>query len=54
MSLNAHLEELRRKHENLKIEVEVAQRTPGYDSFQVVELKKQKLRLKEEIHRLSA
>jgi len=54
MSLSSHLEELRRKHATLNAEVEQAQRSPGVDSFDLTELKKQKLRLKEEIHRLSA
>lgn len=53
MSLGAHLEELRRKHATLKAEVEAAQRNPGFDTYQVTELKKRKLRLKEEIQRLS-
>ncbi len=54
MSLSSHLEELRRKHENLKAEVEEAQRSPGYDQYAISDLKKQKLKVKEEIFRLSA
>jgi hypothetical protein len=54
MSLTSHLEELRRKHKTLKAEVDEAQRSPGIDSYQIKELKKQKLRLKEEIQRLTA
>ena len=54
MSLSAHLEELSRKHATLKAEVEEAQRSPGIDDYQLKELKKQKLRIKEEIQRLSA
>jgi hypothetical protein len=54
MSLNAHLTELKRKHQHLSIEVEEAQRAPGVDGLQVATLKKQKLRLKEEIRRLSS
>ena len=52
MNLGSHLQELRKKHASLKAEVEDAQRHPGYDDLQLTELKKQKLRLKEEIHRL--
>jgi len=33
--------------------VEMAQRSPASDDLQVTDLKKQKLRLKEEIHRLT-
>lgn len=53
MSLVAHIEELRRKHERLSEQVEVAQRTPSADPQRIAELKKQKLRLKEEIQRLA-
>ena len=52
MSLSSHLEELRRKHATLKAEVEEAQRSPGIDSHHLRELKKEKLRLKEQIFRL--
>ncbi|MEL6609442.1 MAG: DUF465 domain-containing protein [Pseudomonadota bacterium] len=53
MSLNSHLVELKRKHANLSEAVEAAQRAPGVDTLQIAEMKKQKLRLKEEIERLS-
>ncbi len=52
MALSSHLEELQKKHESLKTEVEDAQRHPGFDQLRLTELKKQKLRIKEEIHRL--
>ena len=54
MSLNAHLDQLKKKHETLSDKVEKAQRAPGSDDLHVAELKKQKLRLKEEIARLTA
>jgi hypothetical protein len=53
MSLTSHLQELKRKHQTLSEEVEQAQRAPGVDDLAVASLKKQKLRLKEEIERLS-
>lgn len=53
MSLGSHIEELRRKHATLKAEVEAAQRSPGADPYHVTDLKKRKLKLKEEIERLS-
>ena len=53
MSLSTHLDELRRKHRTLSDEVEAAQRSPGSDDLQVAQMKKRKLRLKEEITRLS-
>lgn len=54
MSVSSHLEELKRKHETLSKQVEVEQRAPGSDDISIAELKKQKLKIKEEIHRLSA
>jgi len=54
MSLSSHLQELKRKHSTLSTEVEQAQRAPGVDDLQVATLKKQKLRLKEEIARLES
>ncbi len=54
MSLSSHLQELRKKHEHLSHEVEEAQRSLGTDDLQITALKKQKLKIKEEIERLSA
>jgi len=53
MSLSSHVEELKKKHESLSEQVEEAQRSPGASGFEISELKKQKLRIKEEITRLS-
>lgn len=53
MSLTSHLQELKRKHQTLSEEVEQAQRSPGVDDLAIASMKKQKLRLKEEIERLS-
>jgi len=54
MSVNAHIQELRKKHDHLSAEVDAAQRQAGTDSLTLASLKKQKLRLKEEIERLQA
>ena len=53
MSVTAHLEELKKKHQSLSDQVDTAQRAPGADQVEVATLKKQKLKLKEEITRLS-
>jgi hypothetical protein len=53
MTMASHLVELRKKHDNLSEMVEQAQRSPGSDALKIAELKKQKLRIKEEITRLS-
>lgn len=54
MSLSSHLEQLKKKHQTLSEKVEAAQRAPGSDDLHIAELKKEKLRLKEEITRLSS
>ena len=53
MSMSSHLEELRKKHANLSTMVEKAEQSPSTDSLEVVSLKKQKLKIKEEITRLT-
>ena len=53
MTISSHLAELRRKHEVLADKVEKGQRSPATDDIQIAEWKRQKLRLKEEISRLS-
>ncbi len=53
MSLSSHLQELKRKHQNLSEHVEIMQRSPASDDLELAQLKKQKLMLKEEITRLS-
>lgn len=52
MTVSAHVQELRKKHQTLSEQVEAAQRSPGIDDLEIARLKKQKLRLKEEIARL--
>jgi len=53
MSIGAHLQELKKKHDTLSKRVEDVQRNPGIDDLKIRELKKQKLRLKEEIGRFA-
>ncbi|MEO0503979.1 MAG: DUF465 domain-containing protein [Pseudomonadota bacterium] len=54
MSITAHLEELKKKHQSLSEQVDVAQRSPAIDQIEIAAMKKQKLKLKEEITRLSS
>ncbi len=54
MSLTAHLQELKKKHQHLSDAVEEAQRHPGVDALEIRTLKKRKLQVKEEIERLTA
>jgi hypothetical protein len=53
MALSSHVEELKKKHQALSEQVEAAQRAPGTPDLEISSMKKQKLRLKEEIERLT-
>lgn len=53
MSVETHLSELRRKHTDLSRLVEREQRSPGASAEEITRLKREKLRLKEEMARLS-
>lgn len=53
MSLGSHLQELRKKHQFLSEKVDEARRSPSVDDLVITDMKKQKLRLKEEIKRLT-
>ncbi len=53
MSLSSHLTELRKKHQHLSDQVEAEQRSPGSDDLQISSLKKEKLKIKEQITRLA-
>ena len=49
MNVNSRITELQRKHVRISHAVELAQKSPSSDHLQVAELKRKKLRLKEEI-----
>ncbi|MDR3499602.1 MAG: DUF465 domain-containing protein [Parvibaculum sp.] len=53
MALESHIAELRDRHTALEREIESEIHHPASDDLHIAELKKQKLRLKEEIERLS-
>ncbi|WP_265500194.1 YdcH family protein [Paracoccus beibuensis] len=53
MSVASHVEELRKKHQNLSDAVERAHRTPSASDHEITEMKREKLRLKEQISRLA-
>ncbi|MDO8884619.1 MAG: YdcH family protein [Pseudotabrizicola sp.] len=53
MTVASHLQELRRKHEHLSDMVEREQRSPATDALKIADMKKQKMKLKEEINRLA-
>ena len=53
MTVASHIAELKKKHEHLSEMVEKEQRSPASDDMKIHEWKKQKLKIKEEIERLS-
>ena len=53
MSDMEQLNELRKQHEELSKRIELEQGSPGTDNLTITELKKKKLKLKDEIQQLS-
>ena len=54
MTVVSHVRELRKKHQDLSEAVVQAQKFLAMDDLQIAAMKKQKLRIKEEIHKLSS
>ncbi len=52
MSMQSHLAELEKKHKALEQQIHDCQSHPAVDDLQVVELKRKKLLVKDEIERL--
>jgi hypothetical protein len=52
MSMQSHLAELERKHQALEAEINDCLTHPAVDDLKVVELKRKKLLVKDEIQRL--
>ncbi len=54
MSLTGRIEELSNRHRRLDTEIESEQKRPAADALRLSELKRQKLRIKEELQQLKA
>lgn len=52
MTLNAHLAELSEKHRSLEMKIREELARPGSDDAQIARLKKEKLRIKDEMTKL--
>ena len=52
MAIKSHLAELEKRHEALEHEINEALTHPSADDLQIVELKRKKLHVKDEIERL--
>ncbi|MGB3808517.1 MAG: DUF465 domain-containing protein [Parvibaculum sp.] len=53
MALDSHIAELNHRHQALDREIEGEMQRPACDDLRIAELKKLKLRLKEEIEKLT-
>ena len=53
MSMNAHIERLRERHANVDTRLDELSRHPSASDQEMIDLKREKLRLKDEIKRLS-
>ena len=53
MNLDSHLSELRKRHAQLSSRIETELKSPGSDDLAINALKREKLKLKDEISRLS-
>ena len=51
MSVSSHIAELEKRHQVLSQKIEEELKHPGADDLHLTELKREKLRLKDEIHR---
>ena len=52
MSLESHLAELERRHQAIAKEIEMETLDPASDDLKIVELKRKKLHIKDEIQKL--
>lgn len=52
MALEAHIQELERRHEVLDKEIEDAITHPSVDDLEIADMKRRKLQLKDEIEKL--
>jgi len=52
MSLAGHLQELSEKHRTLELKIQEEMARPGADDLQLNQMKKEKLRIKEELAKL--
>ena len=54
MSIQGRIEELSSKHKELENKIKVQQKQPFTDTLHLTELKRRKLRIKDELHDLTA
>lgn len=52
MAIKAHMETLNRRHQELEAAIASETKSPAYDDLRVVELKRQKLKIKDQLEEL--
>ena len=53
MAIKAQMETLTKRHQELEAAIAAETRNPAFDEFRVIELKRQKLRIKDQMEELS-
>lgn len=54
MSVESHIQQLEQKHQALDVAISAEQRSPAGNDLKIVDMKRRKLKIKEEITHLSA
>ncbi len=54
MAIKAHMDTLAQRHQELEAAINAETKHPGYDDLRVVELKRQKLRIKDQLEEIKA
>ncbi|MAW79056.1 MAG: DUF465 domain-containing protein [Parvularcula sp.] len=52
MAIKAHMETLNKRHQELEAAIAAETKSPGCDDMRVVELKRQKLKIKDQLQEL--
>ena len=52
MAMKAHMETLTQRHQELETTIAAEIKSPGHDDLHIVELKRQKLRIKDQLEEL--
>lgn len=54
MAIKAHMETLNKRHQELEAAIASETKSPAYDDLRVVEMKRQKLKIKDQLAELRA
>ncbi|WP_425409142.1 YdcH family protein [Hyphococcus sp.] len=52
MAIKAHMDSLNRRHQELETAISSEVKSPGYNDLRLVELKRQKLKIKDQLEEL--